>query len=178
MQDNPRVALLVAGDNADLRSLVAAGARRRIEGLSVFEAEDGVEALHLGLERRPQLALLDVGMSRVGGIEVALTLRALEPRMRFGVYASNPPAHRRRAREHRLPLFGERDLEHVLEWLVLHAAESGGNPVRPGRLQTIALVCSACGYGIARPTPPERCPMCQREGTWIHRPWRPFTGHP
>jgi rubrerythrin len=51
-------------------------------------------------------------------------------------------------------------------------------PARPGRLQTIALTCSACGYGIARRMPPERCPMCQREATWIHRPWRPFTGQP
>src|SRR5947207_14306151 len=89
-QDDSRVALMVAGDDAELRSLVAVGARRRIDGLSVVEAEDGVEAIQLGLERRPQFALLDVSMPRVGGIEVALTLRAFEPRMRFGVYANNP----------------------------------------------------------------------------------------
>jgi tellurite resistance protein TerC len=32
--------------------------------------------------------------------------------------------------------------------------------------------CSACGYGVARSIPPERCPMCQQEGTWIHTAWR------
>jgi CheY-like chemotaxis protein len=173
LHHEPRFALMIAGDDEKLRSRVAAGARRRIEGLSVLQAEDGVEAIQLGLERRPQLALLDVSLPRVGGIEVALTLRALEPGMRFGVYADNPPAHRRRAREHRLPLFGARELEHALEWLALHAAKG-----RPGRLQMIALACSACGYGIARSTPPERCPMCQREATWFRRPWRPFTAHP
>ena len=41
-----------------------------------------------------------------------------------------------------------------------------------------ALRCSACGYEIAHATPPERCPMCQRETTWIHRLWRPFNGQP
>jgi rubrerythrin len=50
------------------------------------------------------------------------------------------------------------------------------SPVRAN--PRLALTCSACGYGIARPSPPERCPMCHREGTWIHRPWRPFTADP
>lgn len=55
------------------------------------------------------------------------------------------------------------------------------SPVQGARGQAdprFALTCSGCGYGIARTTPPERCPMCQRETAWIHRAWRPFTGHP
>jgi len=43
-------------------------------------------------------------------------------------------------------------------------------------LRKRSLVCSVCGYGIACRTPPELCPMCLREGTWVHPPWRPF-GH-
>jgi rubrerythrin len=35
--------------------------------------------------------------------------------------------------------------------------------------------CSTCGYGVARPTPPDRCPMCRRKADWVHRPWRPFS---
>lgn len=27
--------------------------------------------------------------------------------------------------------------------------------------------CSTCGYGIARATPPDRCPMCHAKGTWV-----------
>jgi hypothetical protein len=30
------------------------------------------------------------------------------------------------------------------------------------------LVCSICGYGIARPRPPRRCPMCQTSDAWAH----------
>jgi rubrerythrin len=39
------------------------------------------------------------------------------------------------------------------------------------------LECATCGYGIARPVPPERCPMCQADGTWVHAAWRPFSAH-
>jgi len=30
-----------------------------------------------------------------------------------------------------------------------------------------SLVCSACGYGIARETPPGPCPMCHTEDAWV-----------
>jgi rubrerythrin len=29
------------------------------------------------------------------------------------------------------------------------------------------LVCAECGYGIVRPVPPERCPMCQDTVAWV-----------
>jgi hypothetical protein len=35
------------------------------------------------------------------------------------------------------------------------------------------LECSRCGYGIARSTPPERCPMCHAVGSWAHTRSRP-----
>jgi rubrerythrin len=42
-------------------------------------------------------------------------------------------------------------------------------------LPKLSLECSSCGYGVAGSTPPERCPMCQREVAWVHKPWRPFS---
>jgi rubrerythrin len=45
----------------------------------------------------------------------------------------------------------------------------------PPTAQKHSLVCSACGYGVARATPPDHCPMCRREVEWVHRPWRPFS---
>ena len=33
-------------------------------------------------------------------------------------------------------------------------------------VEKLSLECTACGYGVARQAPPERCPMCQRETTW------------
>ena len=51
--------------------------------------------------------------------------------------------------------------------------DPGAGPSPPD--QKLSLECSTCGYGVARSTPPERCPMCRGEATWIHRPWRPFS---
>src|SRR5205823_8062009 len=100
LETEPRLELLLADDDAALRSLVAKRARDAIEALVVLEARDGAEAVQLGLQRRPQIALLDVEMPRLGGIEVALTLRELQPRMRLALYTGDPYAYRIRAREH------------------------------------------------------------------------------
>ena len=34
--------------------------------------------------------------------------------------------------------------------------------------------CSVCGYGVARWTPPERCPMSHSGGTWLYTTRQPF----
>jgi rubrerythrin len=39
---------------------------------------------------------------------------------------------------------------------------------------TPTFKCSVCGYGVARSTPPERCPMCHNEGAWVDTSRRPF----
>ena len=41
-------------------------------------------------------------------------------------------------------------------------------------MTTATLVCSVCGYGIARSAPPGHCPMCGTSDGWRHSPWRPF----
>jgi CheY-like chemotaxis protein len=167
----PPVQLLLADDDAGLRSLVASCARGTVEALTVLEAEDGAEAIQIGLQQRPQIALLDVNMPRLGGIEVAITLRALQPQMRLALHTADVFAHRDRARECRLPIFHKLDLDRALAWLALQGQACAG---RPDPLPKHSLECSVCGYGIARSTPPERCPMCQGDDTWIHTPWRPF----
>jgi len=40
------------------------------------------------------------------------------------------------------------------------------------RRESGSLRCSVCGYGIARATPPDRCPMCQGKGNWVQTPRR------
>jgi CheY-like chemotaxis protein len=170
--------LLLADDDAGVRSLVAARARETVEALAVLEAEDGREAMRIGLEQRPQIALLDVNMPGLGGVEVALELRELQPQMRLALQTADPLRHRDRARAYRLPLFDKLDLDRAVAWLEAQARWWTEAPLRPRRLQKLSLACSACGYGIARSTPPERCPLCQGEGTWIHAPWRPFTRRP
>ncbi|MGZ4397534.1 MAG: response regulator [Gaiellaceae bacterium] len=55
--------------------------RRLLEqsGHEVYEARDGVEAVELAREFRPDLAILDVAMPRLDGIEAARRIRAERP---------------------------------------------------------------------------------------------------
>jgi CheY-like chemotaxis protein len=170
-EHEPRLQFLIADGDRVVRSLLASWARDAVEGVSVFEAEDGSEAIRLGLQRRPEIALLDVEMARLGGIEAAITLRELCPKIRVALQTADPAAHRARAREHRLALFDKVDLERALGWLqaqvqVCTAAERGLKR---------SLVCTLCGYGVFRSAPPERCPMCQAESAWILAPSRSST---
>ena len=66
---------------ADDHGIVRRGLRSLIEeaGLSVIaEASDGLEALRLTEEHKPDLLVLDIGMPRLSGIEVAARAQKLD----------------------------------------------------------------------------------------------------
>lgn len=158
-----RIRLLLAEGDTRVRSLVAARASE-VDALAVLEAVDGAEAVQIGLQRGPQLALLDVHLPRLGGLEVAMTLRELRPQMRIALHATDPLPYRDRAAELRLPLFDKRELDPFLGWLQLRPQSFASPRDRPQRR---ALECVACGYGIVCSAAPPRCPMCRREEPWI-----------
>jgi CheY-like chemotaxis protein len=161
------VQLLLADDDPLARSLLAACARETVGGVDVLEADDGAEAIQLGLQRRPEIALLDVDMPRLGGIEAATTLRELQPRMRLALQTGDPLTHVERARDERLPLFDKLEVDRMLAWLRAQVEWFTETPWEPQVPRKLSLVCRACGYGILRPTPPGRCPMCQAESAWV-----------
>jgi two-component system phosphate regulon response regulator PhoB len=66
--------VLVADDDADIRDLVAFKLEQA--GLDVIAVEDGQAALEQARERRPTLAVLDVSMPGLSGIDVCRMLRA------------------------------------------------------------------------------------------------------
>ena len=65
---------------ADDHALVRAGIRALLAGLpdveSVVEAGDGQEALTVLRETKPDLALIDIAMPGLNGLELAARLRA------------------------------------------------------------------------------------------------------
>jgi DNA-binding response OmpR family regulator len=66
--------VLVADDDADIRDLVAFKLEQA--GLEVIAVEDGQTALEEARSRQPTLAVLDVSMPGLSGIEVCRMLRA------------------------------------------------------------------------------------------------------
>ena len=66
--------VLVAEDDEDILLLVATRLQR--DGFDVVTARTGAEALELVRERRPQVAVLDIGMPPPDGLEVARRIRA------------------------------------------------------------------------------------------------------
>jgi CheY-like chemotaxis protein len=72
---NPREhVVLIADDDPDLRMLVTTILER--QGYGVIEACDGQQAVEMIRGRSPGLALLDVNMPRLDGVQVAEQLRA------------------------------------------------------------------------------------------------------
>jgi two-component system, OmpR family, alkaline phosphatase synthesis response regulator PhoP len=72
MEISPRL-VLIADDDVDILTLV----RVRLErsGYTVISARNGVDALQLARDRHPDLAILDVAMPEMTGLEVTQRMR-------------------------------------------------------------------------------------------------------
>ncbi len=70
----PNKRILLADDNRDAAESLAI--ILRLEGHEVDLAHDGAAALQLFAEKRPDVALLDIGMPKTNGYEVAKQIRA------------------------------------------------------------------------------------------------------
>jgi DNA-binding response OmpR family regulator len=68
--------VLVADDDDDILLLVTTRLRR--DGFEVISARNGEEALALAIERHPAIAVLDIGMPKLDGLEVLQRIRADE----------------------------------------------------------------------------------------------------
>ena len=73
------VRILVVDDFEKFRQFVVALLGKRPELQVVGEASDGLEALQMAVELRPDLILLDIGLPGLNGIEVARQVRSLVP---------------------------------------------------------------------------------------------------
>jgi DNA-binding response OmpR family regulator len=69
-----RHVVLVADDDEDILLLIRMVLER--DGHEVIVTRDGAEAVAAALERRPDLALIDVAMPELDGLEVLRRLRA------------------------------------------------------------------------------------------------------
>jgi DNA-binding NarL/FixJ family response regulator len=83
---------------ADDHTLVRAGIRALLESLPdveiVAEASDGRQALELLVAEKPDVALLDIAMPSLNGLEVAMRAAAVAPRTRLVILSMHgDPGH-------------------------------------------------------------------------------------
>jgi DNA-binding response OmpR family regulator len=77
--NSDRPVVLVADDDQDILELVAFRLERA--GYRILTATDGERALEIALDQHPDLAVLDVMMPRLTGLEVTERIRAEGERM-------------------------------------------------------------------------------------------------
>lgn len=82
--------VVVADDSADMRALLSAALEVTGRFEVVARCSDGTEALDAVRHHQPDLALLDLGMPNVGGIEVLPDLAAASPLSRVIVVSGFP----------------------------------------------------------------------------------------
>jgi DNA-binding response OmpR family regulator len=81
--DDTRPVILAADDDEDILELVTFRLER--SGYTVVQARDGEEAWRLALDKKPDLAVLDVMMPKLNGFELTRRLRAEEATSRLPI---------------------------------------------------------------------------------------------
>jgi CheY-like chemotaxis protein len=163
------VRVLVADDDDTMRSLYSTLLRDVAGVSSLVDASDGLEAVRIARRSRCEIAVLDFNMPRLDGVEAARRLRRERPSTRVVVHSADPAGLERRAAGLCLAVFDKRDFERLVAWVERQAGAWRGL----GSATVAALAprhdfsCSSCGYRVVSREPPERCPMCRRETTWV-----------
>ena len=85
--------VLLADDHVLFRQGLAMLVREQGEWEIVAEASDGEEAVRLAGTLKPQIAVLDVEMSRVNGVEAAHRIRQVSPETRIVALSMYGDAH-------------------------------------------------------------------------------------
>lgn len=111
------IRVLVAEDDEAMRVLLVAVLRATEGVASVVEAVDGAEAVALGRTRPLDVAVLDLNMPRLDGIEAAARLRARQPWLQIALHSTDAHQLHERASGLGLPLFDKLHLDDVLEWV-------------------------------------------------------------
>jgi DNA-binding NarL/FixJ family response regulator len=116
--------VLVADDDVLLRRLYVSRMHEIPGVTAVVEAGDGAEAERLAARLQIDVAVLDLNMPHLDGVEAALRMRRLQPTLRIALQSSDATALRDRARGLELPLFDKLDLELLTDWVEEQAAGS------------------------------------------------------
>ena len=92
--------VVIADDSSLLRDRIKSLLNSINDISMVYEAKNGVEALQLIMEKEPDLAIIDIRMPEMNGIEVLKQIRKLNMKTRVCILTSYPyPQYRKRCLE-------------------------------------------------------------------------------
>jgi len=89
-------AILLVDDNARYRAQLGKLVGRIGPGATIYEAEDGTEAVRLAEQVKPRLALIDVVLRDEDGIQCARRIKAISPTTRIILITAYPDREFRR----------------------------------------------------------------------------------
>jgi YesN/AraC family two-component response regulator len=92
--------IVIADDSSLMRDRIKSLLNGLKEKLVVYEAENGVDALQLIRENEPDLAILDIRMPEMNGIEVLKKIRKLKMKTKVCMLTNYPyPQYKKRCLE-------------------------------------------------------------------------------
>jgi YesN/AraC family two-component response regulator len=92
--------ILIADDSSLLRDRIKSLLNSLNNDPEVYEAENGVDALHLIREKKPDLVILDIRMPEMNGIEVLKKIRELKMKTKVCILTNYPyPQYKKRCFE-------------------------------------------------------------------------------
>jgi DNA-binding NarL/FixJ family response regulator len=94
------VKIVIADDSSLLRERIKSLLNGLKEKLVIYEAENGLEALKLIKDKKPDLAILDIRMPEMNGIEVLKKIRELKIKVKVCILTNYPyPQYKRKCFE-------------------------------------------------------------------------------
>ncbi|MCX6253832.1 MAG: response regulator transcription factor, partial [Bacteroidia bacterium] len=92
--------ILIADDSSLLRDRIKSLLNSINNNSVVYEAENGLEALKLIKDKKPDLAILDIRMPEMNGIEVLKKIRELKMKTKVCILTNYPyPQYKRKCFE-------------------------------------------------------------------------------
>jgi CheY-like chemotaxis protein len=150
-----------------------------VDGVEIVgEARDGLEAVELAQETRPQLVILDVRMPRLDGLAAAEVLLAANPGIELVVHTSEPDSERlRQAERLGIRISDKADPEGLVRQVEAAAADAAETPSAQNRIHTAVLAAlfgSAPGQALLVSTPADEIVFYnQAAADFLHWPFPP-----
>jgi YesN/AraC family two-component response regulator len=104
--------IVIADDSSLLRERIISLLNGSSKNLVIYEAENGKDALNIIRQKKPDLAILDIRMPEMSGIEVLKKIRELKIKTRICILTNYPyPQYRKRCIEEGADYFLDKNID-------------------------------------------------------------------